>query len=108
MTAPVCSYWHHSRLEGTDLKGLRLLIKQEENVQQIIFRWRSMVKIQGHLDNISNNMLIGAINYYNDNSDSVKNQLTGEYALCRQPKELIKPRDRFGCGGTKTMEKDQA
>src|SRR5690606_21479123 len=32
-----------------------------------------------HLDNISNNMLIGAVNYFNDKTDFVKNQLTGEY-----------------------------
>jgi aconitate hydratase len=37
------------------------------------------LKFRGHLDNISNNMLIGAINYFNDKADSVKNQLTGEY-----------------------------
>jgi aconitate hydratase len=37
------------------------------------------LKFRGHLDNISNNMLIGALNYFNDSTDSVKNQLTGEY-----------------------------
>jgi aconitate hydratase len=37
------------------------------------------LKYRGHLDNISNNLLIGAINYYNDKTDSVKNQLTGAY-----------------------------
>ena len=37
------------------------------------------LKFRGHLDNISNNMLIGALNYYNEKTDSVKNQLTGEY-----------------------------
>jgi len=37
------------------------------------------LKYRGHLDNISNNMLIGAINYFNDKTDSVKNQVTGEY-----------------------------
>ena len=37
------------------------------------------LKYRGHLDNISNNMLIGALNYYNDQPDSVKNQITGEY-----------------------------
>ncbi|HET6994081.1 MAG TPA: aconitate hydratase, partial [Chitinophagaceae bacterium] len=33
----------------------------------------------GHLDNISNNMLIGAINFFNNQTDTVKNQLTGDY-----------------------------
>ncbi|MDR2206728.1 MAG: aconitate hydratase [Flavobacteriaceae bacterium] len=37
------------------------------------------LKYRGHLDNISNNMLIGAVNAYNMETNSVKNQLTGEY-----------------------------
>ena len=37
------------------------------------------LKYRGHLDNISNNLLIGAINYFNNQTDSVKNELTGEY-----------------------------
>ncbi len=37
------------------------------------------LKYRGHLDNISNNMLIGAVNAFNDKTDTVKNQLTGEY-----------------------------
>ena len=35
---------------------------------------------RGHLDNISNNMLIGAINAFNGKTNWVKNQITGEYA----------------------------
>jgi aconitate hydratase len=37
------------------------------------------LRFRGHLDNISNNMLIGAINAFNQKANSVKNQLTGEY-----------------------------
>lgn len=37
------------------------------------------LKYRGHLDNISNNMLIGAINAYNMEMNKVKNQITGEY-----------------------------
>jgi len=37
------------------------------------------LKYRGHLDNISNNMLIGAINSENDKANSVKNILTGKY-----------------------------
>lgn len=37
------------------------------------------LRYRGHLDNIANNTLTGAINYFNDESDKVKNQLTGEY-----------------------------
>ncbi|KAF0975817.1 hypothetical protein FDP41_005144 [Naegleria fowleri] len=39
----------------------------------------SWLKYRGHLDNISNNLLIGAINSENGKANSVKNQLTGEY-----------------------------
>jgi aconitate hydratase len=38
------------------------------------------LRFRGHLDNISNNMFIGAINYANDTANSVKNIFTGEYA----------------------------
>ena len=38
------------------------------------------LRFRGHLDNISNNMFIGAINYVNDTANSVKNVFTGEYA----------------------------
>lgn len=37
------------------------------------------LKYRGHLDNISNNMFIGAINFANGKANSVKNQLTGQY-----------------------------
>jgi aconitate hydratase len=37
------------------------------------------LKFRGHLDNISNNMLIGATNIFNEKTNSVKNQLNGEY-----------------------------
>ncbi|MEN8827570.1 MAG: aconitate hydratase, partial [Flavobacteriales bacterium] len=37
------------------------------------------LKYRGHLDNISNNCLIGAVNAFNKETDTVKNQLTGEY-----------------------------
>lgn len=37
------------------------------------------LRFRGHLDNISNNMLIGAINAFNQKANSVKNQLTGKY-----------------------------
>merc|ERR1712136_240938 len=37
------------------------------------------LKYRGHLDNISNNCLIGAINIENEKANSIKNRLTGEY-----------------------------
>ena len=66
--------------EGIDVKGLRLLIKAKGKcTTDHISMAGPWLKFRGHLDNISNNMLIGAINYFNDQTDSVKNQLTGEY-----------------------------
>jgi aconitate hydratase len=66
--------------EGTDLSGLKLLIKAKGKcTTDHISMAGPWLKFRGHLDNISNNMLIGAINYYNNTADTVKNQLTGEY-----------------------------
>lgn len=66
--------------EGVDLKGLKLLIKAKGKcTTDHISMAGPWLKFRGHLDNISNNMLIGAINYFNDKTDTVKNQLTGEY-----------------------------
>ncbi len=66
--------------EGTDLKGLRLLIKAKGKcTTDHISMAGPWLKYRGHLDNISNNMLIGAVNYFNGQTDMVKNQLTGEY-----------------------------
>ncbi|QHS55472.1 aconitate hydratase [Mucilaginibacter sp. 14171R-50] len=66
--------------EGTDISGLRLLIKARGKcTTDHISMAGPWLKFRGHLDNISNNMLIGAINYFNNTADSVKNQLTGEY-----------------------------
>ena len=66
--------------EGTDLSGLKLLIKAKGKcTTDHISMAGPWLKFRGHLDNISNNMLIGAINYFNNTADSVKSQLTGEY-----------------------------
>ena len=66
--------------EGTDLKGLKLLIKAKGKcTTDHISMAGPWLKFRGHLDNISNNMLIGAVNYFNEKTDAVKNQLTGEY-----------------------------
>lgn len=67
--------------EGTDLKGLKLLIKAKGKcTTDHISMAGPWLKFRGHLDNISNNMLIGAVNAFTEKTDSVKNQLTGEYA----------------------------
>jgi aconitate hydratase len=66
--------------EGTDLKGLKLLIKAKGKcTTDHISMAGPWLKFRGHLDNISNNLLIGATNFFNEKTDNVKNQLTGEY-----------------------------
>lgn len=66
--------------EGKDLMGLRLLIKAKGKcTTDHISMAGPWLKFRGHLDNISNNMLIGAINAFNDKANSVKNQLNGTY-----------------------------
>ena len=66
--------------EGIDLKGLKLLIKAKGKcTTDHISMAGPWLKFRGHLDNISNNMLIGAINFFNEKTDCVKNQLTGQY-----------------------------
>src|ERR1700749_1813543 len=66
--------------EGTDITGLKLLIKAKGKcTTDHISMAGPWLKFRGHLDNISNNMLIGAINYFNNTADSVKNEITGEY-----------------------------
>ena len=65
---------------GIDFKGLKLLIKAKGKcTTDHISMAGPWLKFRGHLDNISNNMLIGAVNAFNDKTDSVKNQLTGAY-----------------------------
>lgn len=66
--------------EGKDLKGMKLLIKAKGKcTTDHISMAGPWLKFRGHLDNISNNLLIGAVNFFNEKTDSVKNQLTGEY-----------------------------
>ncbi len=66
--------------EGVDLKGLKLLIRVKGKcTTDHISMAGPWLKYRGHLDNISNNMLIGAVNSYNEKTNSVKNQLDGSY-----------------------------
>jgi aconitate hydratase len=66
--------------EKSDLKGLKLLIKAKGKcTTDHISMAGPWLKYRGHLDNISNNMLIGAVNFFNEKTDAVKNELTGEY-----------------------------
>jgi len=64
---------------GKNLLGLKLLIKAKGKcTTDHISMAGPWLRFRGHLDNISNNLLIGAINFFNDQTNSVNNQLNGE------------------------------
>ncbi len=64
---------------GTDIKGMKLLIKAKGKcTTDHISMAGPWLKYRGHLDNISENMLIGAVNFFGEKTNSVVNQLTGE------------------------------
>jgi aconitate hydratase len=63
-----------------NISGAKLLIKaQGKCTTDHISMAGPWLKYRGHLDNISNNMLIGAVNAFNGEANKVKNQLTGEF-----------------------------
>lgn len=66
--------------DGENISGAKLLIKAKGKcTTDHISMAGPWLRFRGHLDNISNNMLIGAVNAFNDATNKVKNQLTGEY-----------------------------
>ncbi len=65
---------------GENIVGARLLIKAKGKcTTDHISMAGPWLRFRGHLDNISNNMLIGAVNAFNDETNKVKNQITGKY-----------------------------
>ena len=65
---------------GNEIKGAKLLIKAfGKCTTDHISMAGPWLRYRGHLDNISNNCLIGAVNAYNKQTNFVKSQLTGEY-----------------------------
>uniref|UniRef100_A0AAX7T0L1 Aconitate hydratase, mitochondrial n=1 Tax=Astatotilapia calliptera TaxID=8154 RepID=A0AAX7T0L1_ASTCA len=67
--------WHRN-----DLENMQVLIKVKGKcTTDHISAAGPWLKFRGHLDNISNNMLIGAVNSENDAVNKIKNHLTGEY-----------------------------
>jgi len=65
---------------GNEIKGAKLLIKAfGKCTTDHISMAGPWLRFRGHLDNISNNCLIGAVNAFNMKTNFVKNQLTGEY-----------------------------
>ncbi len=66
--------------DGGNLTGAKLLIKAHGKcTTDHISMAGPWLRFRGHLDNISNNCLIGAVNAFNQKTNFVKNQMTGEY-----------------------------
>lgn len=65
--------------DGNDYNGMQLLIKAKGKcTTDHISMAGPWLRFRGHLDNISNNMLIGAVNYFGEATNEVVNQLNGE------------------------------
>ena len=65
--------------DGNNITGAKLLIKAKGKcTTDHISMAGPWLRFRGHLDNISDNTLTGAVNFFNDQTDSVKSQLTGE------------------------------
>ncbi|WP_318310014.1 aconitate hydratase [Flagellimonas crocea] len=67
-------------ITANDLQGMKLLIKAfGKCTTDHISMAGPWLRFRGHLDNIANNTLIGAVNAFNQKTNLVKSQLTGEY-----------------------------
>ncbi len=77
--------------DGKNLVNLKLLIKVKGKcTTDHISMAGPWLKYRGHLDNISNNMLTGAINCFNNKANSVKNHITQEYGSVPMTQRLYK------------------
>lgn len=71
--------------DGNDYEDLPLLLKAKGKcTTDHISMAGPWLRFRGHLDNISNNMFLGAINAFNDKAGEVKNQFTGEYKVVHE------------------------
>ncbi|MFM1998534.1 MAG: Aconitate hydratase, partial [Bacteroidota bacterium] len=69
-----------SSWDGQNITGARVLIKAKGKcTTDHISMAGPWLRFRGHLDNIANNTLIGATNFFNGEQNKVKNALTGEY-----------------------------
>ena len=66
--------------DDKNITGMKVLIKAKGKcTTDHISMAGPWLRSRGHLDNISNNLLTGAMNYFNEKTNLVKNQLNGEY-----------------------------
>ncbi|MFZ4401049.1 MAG: aconitate hydratase [Bacteroidales bacterium] len=76
---------------GNDYSDLPLLIKAKGKCTTDHISMAGVwLKYRGHLENISNNYMIGALNYFNDKTNSIKNQLNSEYGTVPQVAKAYK------------------
>ncbi|HCO66534.1 MAG TPA: aconitate hydratase, partial [Dysgonomonas sp.] len=81
--------------DGKDIEQLALLIKAKGKcTTDHISMAGPWLRFRGHLDNISDNMLIGAVNAFNDKTNSVLNVSTGEYEPVPQLARKLKAEGR--------------
>jgi len=74
-----------------NVQQMRLLIKAKGKcTTDHISMAGPWLRYRGHLDNIANNTLIGAVNAFNDQTNFVKNQLTGEYGAVPETQRAYK------------------
>ncbi len=77
--------------DGKNIENARILIKaQGKCTTDHISMAGSWLRFRGHLDNISNNMLIGAVNAFNGETNKVKNQITGKYGTVPETQRMYK------------------
>ncbi len=80
-------------IQNEELKGMKLLIKAYGKcTTDHISMAGPWLRYRGHLDNIANNTLIGAVNAFNQKTNFVKNQLTGEYGAVPDTQREYKSR----------------
>ncbi len=77
--------------DGKNIEGMRLLIKAfGKCTTDHISMAGPWLRFRGHLDNISDNTLTGAVNAFNKETDKVKNQLTGAYGAVPEVQRAYK------------------
>ncbi|MGA2297685.1 MAG: aconitate hydratase [FCB group bacterium] len=77
--------------DGKDYTGLKLLIKVKGKcTTDHISMAGPWLRFRGHLNNISNNLLTGAVNSFNEKTNYVKNQLSGDYAAVPEVQRAYK------------------
>ncbi|MBL30489.1 MAG: aconitate hydratase [Flavobacteriaceae bacterium] len=82
--------------DGENLYGLKLLIKAHGKcTTDHISMAGPWLRFRGHLDNISNNCLIGAVNSFNKKTNLVKNQINGEYGGVPDTQRFYKKNNIF-------------